>query len=99
MAYDKARRVALVTGGMGGLGEAICIKMAALGYKVVTTHSPGNTKAGEWLDSMKRAGLQLQRVSLRRGGLELGRRVRRRRSPRRRARSTCWSTTPASRAT
>ena len=38
-------RVALVTGGMGGLGEAICIKLAALGYKVVTTHSPGNSKA------------------------------------------------------
>ena len=49
-------RVALVTGGMGGLGEAICIKMAALGYKVVTTHSPGNTKAPEWLESMKRQG-------------------------------------------
>ena len=43
-------RVALVTGGMGGLGEAICIKLAALGYKVVTTHSPGNTKAAEWLE-------------------------------------------------
>jgi acetoacetyl-CoA reductase len=38
-------RVALVTGGMGGLGEAICIKLAALGYKVVTTYSPSNTKA------------------------------------------------------
>ena len=49
-------RVALVTGGMGGLGEAICIKMAALGYKVVTTYSPGNTKANEWLASMKVAG-------------------------------------------
>ena len=46
----KTARVALVTGGMGGLGEAICIKLAALGYKVVTTHSPGNTKAKEWLD-------------------------------------------------
>ena len=43
MAQDK-HRVALVTGGMGGLGEAICIKMAALGYSVVTTYSPGNTK-------------------------------------------------------
>ena len=48
--------VALVTGGMGGLGEAICIKMAALGYKVVTTHSPGNTKANEWLESMRAQG-------------------------------------------
>jgi acetoacetyl-CoA reductase len=41
---------------MGGLGEAICIKMAALGYQVVTTHSPGNTKAGEWLGSMEQQG-------------------------------------------
>lgn len=49
-------RVALVTGGMGGLGEAICIKLAALGYRVVTTHSPGNTKAAEWLQNMNNMG-------------------------------------------
>ena len=49
-------RVALVTGGMGGLGEAICLKLAALGYTVVTTHSPGNTKAPEWLAAMKKQG-------------------------------------------
>lgn len=49
-------RVALVTGGMGGLGEAICIKMAALGYKVVTTYSPGNKKADEWLSTMNHMG-------------------------------------------
>ena len=49
-------RVALVTGGMGGLGEAICIKLAALGYKVVTTHSPNNSKVGEWLQSMNNMG-------------------------------------------
>jgi acetoacetyl-CoA reductase len=55
MATDT-HRVALVTGGMGGLGEAICIKLAALGYTVVTTHSPGNTKAREWLDTMKKQG-------------------------------------------
>ena len=52
----KISRVALVTGGMGGLGEAICIKLAALGYKVVTTHSPGNTRAKEWLDGMNKMG-------------------------------------------
>ena len=54
MAENK-QRVALVTGGMGGLGEAICAKLA-LGHTVVTTHSPGNTKAQEWLDSMKKQG-------------------------------------------
>ncbi len=49
-------RIALVTGGMGGLGEAICTKLAALGQTVVTTYSPGNSKAAEWLSSMKSAG-------------------------------------------
>jgi acetoacetyl-CoA reductase len=53
-------RVALVTGGMGGLGEAVCIKLAALGYQVVTTYSPGNTKSGEWLASMKKQGFDFR---------------------------------------
>ncbi len=52
---DK-KRVALVTGGMGGLGEAICIKLAALGHTVATTYSPGNTKAQEWVAAMKARG-------------------------------------------
>jgi acetoacetyl-CoA reductase len=53
-------RVALITGGMGGLGEAICIKMAALGYQVVTTYSPGNTKAPEWLAAMEKQGYKFR---------------------------------------
>jgi len=46
------RKIALVTGGMGGLGEAICIKLSRIGYRVVTTYSPGNSKVQEWLDAM-----------------------------------------------
>ncbi|TFW29901.1 acetoacetyl-CoA reductase [Massilia horti] len=49
-------RVALVTGGMGGLGEAVCIKLAALGYTVCTTYSPGNTKHDSWLAAMREKG-------------------------------------------
>jgi acetoacetyl-CoA reductase len=41
---------------MGGLGEAICIKLAALGDKVVTTYSPNNQKAQEWLRKMNDMG-------------------------------------------
>ena len=53
-------RVALVTGGMGGLGEAVCIKLAALGYKVVTTYSPGNTKVDGWLATTKDMGFDFK---------------------------------------
>ena len=49
-------RVTLVTGGMGGLGEAICIKMANMGYAVATTYAPGNTKVDAWLTEMKEKG-------------------------------------------
>jgi acetoacetyl-CoA reductase len=52
------KRIALVTGGMGGLGEAICRKLAAIGDTVVTTYSPGNTKSKQWLGAMKEEGLQ-----------------------------------------
>ncbi|HEX6008313.1 MAG TPA: acetoacetyl-CoA reductase [Burkholderiales bacterium] len=49
-------RVTVVTGGMGGLGEAICTKLAKIGYRVVATYSPGNKKWGDWLAEMKRQG-------------------------------------------
>jgi acetoacetyl-CoA reductase len=41
---------------MGGLGEAVCIKLAALGFKVVTTYSPGNAKVHDWLTGMNNMG-------------------------------------------
>jgi acetoacetyl-CoA reductase len=41
---------------MGGLGETICTKMADMDYVVVTTHSPGNKNAGQWLETMKARG-------------------------------------------
>jgi acetoacetyl-CoA reductase len=50
------QRVAVVTGGMGGLGESISTKMADAGYKVVVTYSPSNTKYKAWLDEMKGKG-------------------------------------------
>ncbi|MBI3373989.1 MAG: acetoacetyl-CoA reductase [Betaproteobacteria bacterium] len=50
------QRIAVVTGGMGGLGESISTKMADAGYKVVVTYSPSNTKYRSWLDEMKAKG-------------------------------------------
>ena len=50
------QKIAVVTGGMGGLGESISSKMADAGYKVVVTYSPSNTKWKGWIDEMKGKG-------------------------------------------
>lgn len=50
------KRIAAVTGGMGGLGEAISTKLHDAGYEVVITHSPNNTGVAEWLASMETQG-------------------------------------------
>jgi acetoacetyl-CoA reductase len=57
-----AQRVAVVTGGMGGLGEAICIKLAQMEYRVVATYSPGNTKSADWIKDMKARGFEMHAV-------------------------------------
>jgi acetoacetyl-CoA reductase len=36
------------------------MKLSALGNTVVTTHSPGNAKAHDWLESMKKAGFKFR---------------------------------------
>jgi acetoacetyl-CoA reductase len=50
------QRIAVVTGGMGGLGETISTKMAEAGYRVVVSYSPSNTKYRSWLEEMKSRG-------------------------------------------
>jgi len=61
---ESKKRVALVTGGMGGLGEAICIKLAMLGDAVVTTYSPSNSKSPSWLGEMRERGYQFRASSV-----------------------------------
>jgi acetoacetyl-CoA reductase len=50
------KKLAVVTGGMGGLGESISTKMADAGYRVVVTYSPSNTKYKSWLEELKGRG-------------------------------------------
>jgi acetoacetyl-CoA reductase len=57
---NMAKRNVLVTGGMGGLGETICTKMADAGYRVAVTYSPGNTKSTEWLVGLKARGYEFR---------------------------------------
>ncbi|MGH8807620.1 MAG: acetoacetyl-CoA reductase [Noviherbaspirillum sp.] len=54
-----AQRVALVTGGMGGLGESICRKLFTAGYRVVATYSPQNEHANAWLAEQKKDGFDI----------------------------------------
>ncbi len=59
-----AQRVAVVTGGMGGIGEAICMRLAKAGHQVVATYSPGNTRAGQWVNDMKARGCECNTVQV-----------------------------------
>ena len=54
---DKPR-IALITGGMGGLGETISMKMADAGYRVAVTYSPSNRTAADWSAAMKANGYE-----------------------------------------
>ena len=50
------KRLAVITGGMGGLGETISVKMADAGYRVAVTYSPANKTADKWLADMRGRG-------------------------------------------
>ena len=51
-------RIALVTGGMGGIGTAICKRFATAGIKVVANCLPAYPRKAEWLTSMAAAGFR-----------------------------------------
>jgi acetoacetyl-CoA reductase len=52
---DK-RRVALVTGGMGGIGTAICRRLCVSGHIVIAGCGPGSPRRERWLAEMRAEG-------------------------------------------
>lgn len=52
-----AKKIALITGGLGGIGREICIQMGQAGYTVVSTFMrPGRDE--RWLADMKEMGIE-----------------------------------------
>jgi len=58
-AQPTVARIAFVSGGMGGIGTAICRRLAAAGHTVVAGCLPGYDKKGEWLDAMRHEGYRV----------------------------------------
>ena len=52
----KEQRVALVTGGMGGIGTAICRAFHAAGCRVATTYIHDSGRETRWLETQAKAG-------------------------------------------
>ncbi len=54
------QKVALVTGGMGGLGTAICRRLHDAGFKVAATYSPSNKSPEGWLGAQRDDGYRFK---------------------------------------
>ncbi|NYT64254.1 acetoacetyl-CoA reductase [Alcaligenaceae bacterium] len=57
-------KLAVVTGGMGGLGTALCQHLARSGMKVVATYSPDNDRVLDWLAEQRHQGFNFQAFRL-----------------------------------
>lgn len=54
----SSKRTALVTGGNRGLGAAIACALHDAGYRVIITHTPGNTTIGPWQQAQAAHGYE-----------------------------------------
>lgn len=53
------KRIAYVTGGMGGIGTAICRKLAQAGHTVVAGCGPNSPRKDRWIGEMKALGFDI----------------------------------------
>ncbi|WP_058557199.1 acetoacetyl-CoA reductase [Thiohalocapsa sp. ML1] len=59
-----AARVALITGGIGGIGTAICQRLAVDGYRVVANHHPSEQEAAlSWKNDQAGLGFDIDTIA------------------------------------
>jgi acetoacetyl-CoA reductase len=51
-----AQRIAYVTGGMGGIGTAICKRLSTAGFRVIAGCGPNSSRKNQWLAEMRALG-------------------------------------------
>jgi len=53
------RKIAYVTGGMGGIGTAISQRLGKSGFKVIAGCGPGSPRKDQWLTQMREQGYEV----------------------------------------
>lgn len=53
------QRIAYVTGGMGGIGTAICKRLCGDGFKVIAGCGPGSARKSQWIADMRAQGFDV----------------------------------------
>ncbi|WP_449434875.1 acetoacetyl-CoA reductase [Pseudomonas putida] len=57
-------RIAVVTGGMGGIGTAISQRLHDEGFKVIVTCSPNSSRKNDWLPVQEKAGYDFAHIEM-----------------------------------
>src|SRR4051794_23176027 len=54
-----SQRIAYVTGGMGGIGTAICKRLSRDGFRVIAGCGPNSSRRERWLAEMRELGHEI----------------------------------------
>ena len=54
-------KYALVTGGSRGIGRAVCVKLAQMGYHIIINYVSNATEAQKTLELVRQAGQDVRR--------------------------------------
>ena len=59
MTTTHTHRVAYITGGMGGIGTALCRRLCKEGHRVIAGCGPGSPRREKWIRDMTAEGYEV----------------------------------------